>query len=320
MKIAFRVDGNKTLGLGHVKRCISIANNLKNKKIQCFFITQFKQTKKLLESKGFIVFLINKQNEYLQINQILVKESCHKLVIDSKRKSIKYLLKNFNKNFKIILIDVYSNDADLVIFSSLKKSEYIYPKNSLVGTKYILHGIEKLPLQSSKKDNSILITMGGTDKNNISENLVNSFAKSNLSFNLVIVLGEYYTHENNLLKIIKNDPRFQIIKSPSSLTSLMQKASIGIISFGITVYETAICQLPSFVISHSDENDLAAKFVENFGWISYIGKYNEIKYDEIPKMTFNLINDQSKLQKMIQSCKQIDGLGPSNVAKSIIDL
>ena len=47
--------------------------------------------------------------------------------------------------------------------------------------------------------------MGGTDKNNISENLVNSFAKSNLSFNLVIVLGEYYTHENNLLKIIKND-------------------------------------------------------------------------------------------------------------------
>ena len=106
----------------------------------------------------------------------------------------------------------------------------------------------------------------------------------------------------------------------NELPQFVQNEFWGIISFGITVYETAICQLPSFVISHSDENDLAAKFVENFGWISYIGKYNEIKYDEIPKMTFNLINDQSKLQKMIQSCKQIDGLGPSNVANSIINL
>ena len=320
MKIAFRVDGNKTLGLGHVKRCISIANNLKNKNISCFFITQFKQTKKLLESKGFHVFLINKENEYLQINQILAKEFCSKLVIDSKRKSIKNLLKKLNKKFKIILIDVYYDSADLVIFSSLKKSELVYPKNSLIGTKYILHGIEKLPLKNSKKDNSILVTMGGTDKNNISENLINSFAKSELSFNLVIVLGEFYAHENKLSKIINNDPRFEIVKSPPSLTSLMQKASVAIISFGITVYETAICQLPSIVISHSDENDSAAKFVENFGWILYLGKYNEIVYDDIPKMIFNLMNNKKKLQKMIKSCKKIDGLGPSNVANSIITL
>lgn len=320
MEIAFRVDGNKTLGLGHVKRCISIANNLKNKKITCFFITQFKQTKKLLESKGFPVFLINKQNEYLQINQILEKESCSKLVIDSKRKSIKSLLKKLNKKFKIILIDVFSNDADLVVFSSLKKLEHKYPKNSLSGVKYVLHGFEKLPFKKRKKDNSILITMGGTDKNNISENLVNSFVKSDLSFNFVIVLGEFYPYENKLLKIIKNDPRFQIVKSPASLISLMQKASIAITTFGITVYETAICQLPSLVISHSNENDSAAKFVENFGWILYLGKYNEIVYDNVPRILFNLINDKRKLQKMIKSCKQIDGFGPSNVADSIANL
>ena len=40
-----------------------------------------------------LVKAINKENEYLQINQILAKEFCSKLVIDSKRKSIKKLLK-----------------------------------------------------------------------------------------------------------------------------------------------------------------------------------------------------------------------------------
>lgn len=322
MKVAFRVDGNKTLGLGHVKRCIVIAKNLKERNVSCFFITKFKETQYFLESKGFDVFIIKNNNELDQINEILKKENSTKLVIDSKKKSIEKLLKNLNSKIKIILIDNtnYWKYADLIILSSLENPNFFYPENSIFGSEYLLHGIEELPKSIKRKNNSILLSMGGSDKYNITKKIIISFSKSNYDFNLVVVLGKFYDNEKNLLKIINDDKRFHIIKSPSSLTSLMQQASIGIVTFGITVYEAAICRLPLFVISHSNENDISAKLVEKYGWISYFGKYGEIDYDNLVKTTINLVKNKSKLKKMSQNCLKIDGLGPFRVADKIIKL
>ena len=88
MKIAFRVDSSKKLGLGHVKRCVPLAKSLEEKNISVLFMTQFIETRNFLQSKGFIVFTIKQKSESVEVNKILKKEHCTKLVIDSKRKSI----------------------------------------------------------------------------------------------------------------------------------------------------------------------------------------------------------------------------------------
>lgn len=321
MKVAFRVDGNKKLGLGHVKRCIVLAKNLQKRNVSCFFIIQSKGIKEFLESKGFKVFIIQQKNELEQIKNILTKEKCTKLVIDSKRKSVEPLLRNLEKHIKIILIDNtnYWKYADLIIISSVKNPNKIYPENSIFGIKYLLHGIEELPKPIKRKNNSILLSMGGSDKYNITKKIVYSFYKRDDDFNLVIVLGKFYDDEN-LLKLIKNDKRFRIIKSPSSLTPLMQQASIGLVTFGITVYEAAICRMPLFVISHSTENSLSAKLVEKYGWIYFVGKYDKINYNNLVTNILDLIKNKRKLKSMNHACSQIDGLGPSRVADCIIRL
>lgn len=322
MKVAFRVDGSKKLGLGHVKRCIVLAQNLQKRNITCFFITQFKEIREFLESKGLDVFIIQKNNELQQIKQILTHENCTKLVIDSKRKSIKKLLVNLDKQIKTVLIDNadYPKQTDLIVISSVKDPKKPYPENSILGTKYLLHGIEKLSKSRKPKTNSIILTMGGSDKYNITKKIVHSFSKCNDDFSLMIILGKFYNKEKNLLQIINDDKRFNIIKNPPSLAHLMQCSSIGISAFGITVYEAAICHLPLLVISHSSENDSSAKLTEKYGWISYVGKYDKINYDELVKTTINLIKNKSKLKEMVQNCLKIDGLGPSRVANKIIKL
>jgi UDP-2,4-diacetamido-2,4,6-trideoxy-beta-L-altropyranose hydrolase len=322
MKIAFRVDSSKKLGLGHVKRCVPLAKSLEEKNISVLFITQFTETQNFLQSKDFIVFTIKQKSESVEINQILKKEHCTKLVIDSKRKSIENLLKNLDDKIKVILIDnfQFSNHTDLIISSSFKNPKFNYPKNSIVGPKFLLHGIENIPKFIKHKNNSILLTMGGSDKYNITQKILNSFLKNLNNFKLIIILGKYYEYEKNLFELINNDTRFIVIKNPPNLTDLMQHSSIGIVTFGITVYEAAICRLPLFVISHSDENNNSAKLVEKYGWISYLGKYDEINYDNLVKTTINLTKNKSKLKKMSQNCLKIDGLGPSRVADKIIKL
>jgi len=319
MKIAFRVDGSKALGMGHVNRCKIIAKNLKKLKVSCIFLTQFTQVYENLLSEGFTVFFISKKNETQQVNEILRKEHCSKFVIDSKRKSIGKLIANLNKKIKIIMIDntYYSNYADLAIFSSLKDPKKQYPKNSVVGAQYVLHGIKIPPKPVRKKNNSILISMGSSDKYNITQKIITSFLKNNTLFDLTIVLGKYNENEQQLLKIINNDKRFHILKNSTSLVSLMSKTTMGIVTFGITVYESAICCLPLFVISHSNENEDSAKLVAKYGWISYVGKYDKINYDKVIKNVLNLMDNKKELKNMKQACLQIDGLGPLRVAKSI---
>jgi UDP-2,4-diacetamido-2,4,6-trideoxy-beta-L-altropyranose hydrolase len=322
MKVAFRVDGNKKLGLGHVKRCIVLAKNLQKKNVSCFFIIHYKEIKEYLESKGFEVFIISQNNESQQIKKILFENKCNKLVIDSKRKSIEKLLKKLDKEIITILIDNenYWNFVDLIVLPSIKNPKKNYPKNCIVGINYLLHGIEEMPKLIKNNNNSILLSLGGSDKFNITKKIVKSFSKIDDDFNLVIVLGKFYSDEKNLLKIIKNDERFSLVRSPSSLTALMTEASVGLISFGITVYESAICKLPSFVVSHSKENDESSKSVEKYGWISYLGKYDQIDYANLPTTILDLMKNNRKLKNMIHACLQIDGLGPSRVSDHIINL
>ncbi len=319
MKIAFRVDSSKKLGLGHVKRCVPLAKSLEEKNISVLFITRFTETQNFLQSKGFIVFTITQKSESVEVNRILKNEHCTKLVIDSKRKSIENLLKNLDDKIKVILIDnfQFSNHADLVISSSFKNPKFIYPKNSIVGPKFLLHGIENIPKSTKHKNDSILLTMGGSDKYNITQKIVNSFLKNLSDFKLIIVLGKYYECEKNLFETINDDKRFIVVKNPPNLTEMMQYSSIGIVTFGITIYEAAICHLPLFVISHSNENDISAKLVEKYGWISYVGKYNKINCDKTVENILDFMNDKNELQKMKQSCLKIDGLGPFRVAERI---
>ena len=308
--------------MGHVKRCIVLAKNLQKKKVSCFFIIQFKEIKELLESKGFEVIVIQQKNELGQIKKILSEKKCNKLIIDSKRKSIEKLVKNLDKKIITILIDNehYCNFVDLIVLSSIKNPKKNYPKNCIVGIEYLLHGIEELPKPIKNNSNSILLSLGGSDKFNITKKIVKSFSNIDDDFNLVIVLGKFYSDEKNLLKIIKNDERFSLVRSPSSLTALMEEASVGLISFGITVYESAICKLPSFVVSHSKENDESSKSVEKYGWISYLGKYDQIDYANLPTTVLDLMKNNKKLENMIESCLKIDGLGPSRVANYIFNL
>lgn len=322
MKVAFRVDGNKQLGLGHVKRCMIIAENLREKNIPCIFITRFKSIKEILQSENFETVLISPKNESEKIKKILKTHQCTTLVIDSKRRSIGKLLKSIHKQTKIVLIDNtnFIQFVDLIVIPSAKNPKKQYPPNSLVGIEYILHGIGEIPKSFIRKNDSILLTMGGSDKFNITEKIVKSFSKSKKDFRLILILGKYYNSEKNILKIIDGDKRFHIIKNPPSLVELMKKSKICISTFGITAYESAICQLPLLVISHNHENHLSSKLLEKYGWFSYLGKFDQIKYEHLPNLVLDLLYNKTKLKQMRQACSQIDGFGPSRLADQIINL
>ena len=72
------------------------------------------------------------------------------------------------------------------------------------------------------------------------------------------------------------DTRFKINKNSDNLLGLMKSSSLGIFAFGVSVYEAAFSRLPIITISHSNENEKAAKLLARYGWLKHIGKFKSL--------------------------------------------
>ena len=63
LKIGIRVDGGYNIGLGHIERCLALANQLKKKGAEIFFICkENRHIKNKVEQKSFTLLELKDKN------------------------------------------------------------------------------------------------------------------------------------------------------------------------------------------------------------------------------------------------------------------
>ena len=86
-KVYFRCDGNAQIGGGHIMRCLSIANALKELGVESEFIVSDSEFAKTIKDKGF--YLIVLETNYKELNKDInlvidiIKKNAIALVVDS---------------------------------------------------------------------------------------------------------------------------------------------------------------------------------------------------------------------------------------------
>ena len=307
------------IGLGHLNRCLSLAKSLTLKKFKVIFLVSNNSSYDIVSDYDYSVLKIKNKAEYKTIKKLIILHQCDVLILDSKRSSLLDLSKKLYKKTKIISIDNYKirDYVNLTILPGLREQFTIIPKNSLVGSKYILLNPNFKNFRKKILKKSIFISMGGSDKYNITEKVISSFLKQKSNFKFYVFLGKYNNHLEKLKSIIKQDKRFKIMENPKNFLELISTFPLGIISFGITVYEANALGVPLFVVSHSNENDFTAKRLQKYHLYKYFGKYNKINYDELAKEAILLIN-QRHPRKIFE--KKIHGNGNKPIAHEILKL
>lgn len=271
----------------------------------------------------------NFENELSILTKLCKKEKIDCIIIDIKKsKNKKYFLK-LNKICKTIVIDNTNRNslfANLVVWPWVKeqyskKTIMKYSEKLLIGPKYMQLGNFQNGIKKKKITNSILVSMGGSDKRNLTLKIINSFKKNKSDFHLGIVVGRFFSDQKKILESVKKDKRFSIIYTNNGLIPLMSEYKIGIFTFGITTCEAFFVGLPSFIVSHSIENDNYAKKTARYDSMEYLGYYKKINFDEIPKNAFNLMKNTSLYKKYsVNGKNMIDGKGNERIAKKIFEL
>ena len=231
----FRVDASVVIGLGHVMRCLTLANKLANLGWNVIFICNnlVGQQSELIKGNGHQVALINslikKNDTNININfitdldcsadanqtiEILGGQIITLLVVDH------YLLDEiWHKKLrpyvkKILVIDDLANrryDCDILVDQTFNrcKKDYISLVNSstviYTGSKFALlreqfqlnaQAVLKHRLAIKTRDR-LLLMMGGSDPQNYTKKIIGSLLKIE-GINITVLLGNNYLYLTEL--------------------------------------------------------------------------------------------------------------------------
>lgn len=304
--IAFRCDGNSNYGLGHIYRCITLANKLSQLKYVCnFFLSGPQSLKKYIISQGHRVNLLDETvNEEKKIP--LKKNIFDLVIIDTKIVNCHHI-----KNYKFFAPVVYFDDlgredlpVDILINNHFWANKKYY--KNLVNSKILL-GIEYNTInpeyfkQCKKKQSSLLITMGGNDEHENTIWLLENISELLNDFEVFICIGPMYKNKGKIIKLAKDNlNNYKIYNSPNTLIEIMKKCSFSLSASGTTCYELAAARVVmGLFVDDDDQTKLHKKILkEKIGFSLGTFKNRDIN---LVRKVFRLFKNQNKVDQIIKN-------------------
>ncbi len=317
--IFFRVDAHRSIGTGHLKRCLILARFFKEREYNIIFFT--KETPSLIVEREIAqkyrhVRLMEGKSEANQIIEMKNKTKSQIVGLITDGDEDVYYSKEFQRNIisegiKLITITfspkahfyshIIHNQNPLSVFDNYSSESY---SKKLFGLDYLVLKNEFLHLKRKKcveNPKKLLISFGGADYNNLTCKSLRIIEKFNETITeIIIVVGQLFEELEELTKLLDNyNIKTKIYKNTEKMPYIMSNVDIALTSGGLTVWELACFGIPNFVISTSERELKAAKYLAENKLIKYVGDVNDDLLDN------NLERIFSSSLKEIQSLKKI---------------
>lgn len=332
-KILFRADGGKTIGLGHIVRCLALADMLKTH-FEIIFVLQktIKEVTDLIESKGYSLILLPINNDYNVDSQYFVKSIQSKdiVVLDGYHFKTDYQQAIKNKGCKLVVIDdlhAWHQVADLIInhANNAKISDYSVEEYTqfALGLNYVLLRSEFLNSNKKVKEiqhvKNIFISMGAADIYNVTQKFTEVLIEIKDVEQINLMLSPINPNLASIEKLANQHP--EIIKlhfniSANQLVELLEYCDLSICPASSISLESVAVGIP-IISGYTAENQLdnldglnEQKIILNFGNLVALSKEElKEKIEAVinqPKLLNELINNQQKI---------IDGKSPERLMR-----
>lgn len=296
--IAFRVDGYKSLGLGHVYRALTIAYDLTEHNVVFLCNSAHREGIEKLQASNMPV--VEFENE-ADLFAWLEENKPDVFVNDCLDTSVEYVetVKQYVGRF-VSFEDLGpgSRVADAVvnaIYEGAPEHRHI-----VSGKRYVCLRDEFLvakPTSFSEEVKRILVMFGGTDPLDLSARLY-KYAKDRIMRDSTIqfdfILGPGYS---GLLCSTKSGEGIEISTDVVRVSDHMQKADLAISSQGRTTFELACMGVPTIVLAQNEREQLHTFAQMSSGFIN-LGLGSEVSDEDIAAAIEWLISSESIRKEM----------------------
>lgn len=330
--IAIRVDGSSRIGMGHIMRCLTLAQEFRKREIEVTFLVKYdEKVIELLKQTRFI-FQIVKESTLKQEAEIIIniinEKNLDAILIDSYWISEGYL-KEIQKKIKLLIsIDdnnLYTYPSNIILNANIYAKDINYkiinPNTKLLlGCDYsIIRAEFTLEPSILIKDEvkNILVTMGGCDINSYTSTILKSILDINCTINVIV--GPNFICKEEIEALASTHKNIKIYNNPKNMKDIMKLNDIAISSAGTTTYELGVLGIPTILIGQADNQRNIAKKTEELGMMINLGYFNEVKEEDIKKAVLDLMENKEKRNSISKKCiKNIGRNGVKNIVEEII--
>lgn len=327
-KIAFRADGSKSIGFGHIVRSCVLASALEERGYETVFITSGtdETASGYITRRGFSLRRIPdevNQNPAEQHVEFMRDCGARITVLDSYRVDDAYRARLKQNNIIVVAIDdVYSHysHADLVINHNPSADARRYADFSgmlLPGAKYALidprfaRSVRREPTAAAAP--KLLVTMGGSDARDQTWRIVGILDTLEEDFSITVAAGFY---EMTAPKHYRREP--ELVRSSDNMASVIAGCDAAITAGGVTCMELACVGIPFLVfVTDPFQKDNARVYHEKGAGI-FKGELRELSDDELCTSFMEFLSIKKEWQVMGSAGRQlVDGHGAQNCAEAI---
>jgi UDP-2,4-diacetamido-2,4,6-trideoxy-beta-L-altropyranose hydrolase len=331
-RVAIRADAGPDIGLGHTRRCLTLAGALRELGVECFFaFAGDRAAREWLETADFEVVAtepaLGGALEHPRVRQARV------ILVDSPSLGPADLTRLTAAGQRVVVIDDLADHAlpvDLVVNAAAGAERLPYrgaPRTRfLLGPRYALlrpqfgqAGARSVPDRARR----ILVTVGGGDPGDLTSRLVEWAARALGEVEQDVVVGPFAGRSAALRRAVEaTGGRVALHEDPKDIAGLMLAADLALCGGGQTTYELAATGTPALAIRLAENQTLNLTSLAEAGTLDWVGDVGNADLEaKIGRALAGIADDPTRRAQMSRQGRAlVDGRGAARVARAVADL
>jgi len=330
--LLIRTDASIQIGTGHLMRCLALAQAWQDAGGQTVFLmaTKAPALESRLQSEGMEIVHLSVQSgsidDAIQTSYYAHQVGADWIVVDGYHFGTDYQRIIKNQRCRLLLIDDLGSFeyyyADLILNQNVYAHEELYRNRDpytqlLLGTRYALLRREFLKWRGWKREipdvaRKVLVTMGGSDPNNVTLKVIQALQQVDLDgLEAIVVVGGSNPHYEELQSAVQ-DARFPIRleSNVTNMPELMAWADVAISGGGSTSWELAFMGVPALILILAGNQRPISERLDAVGVAVNLGWYEDVSSTETAQVVTQLLRAPRTRAEMSECGRQlVDGDG-----------
>jgi len=353
-RVVFRVDAGTEIGTGHVMRCLTLADGLREQGAEVHFVCRSHEGHlgTFIEARGYAVHLLARCPELLaaignepygswlgatvkrdaeDTEGVLAKLRPDWLVIDHYGIDARWQTMVRGSTGKIFVIDDLANrshDCDVLMDQNVLRngvSRYagLVPSGCklLLGPRYSLLRPEfiqarNIGLSERSEIKRVSIFFGGSDQHDLTSSVLDVLEKvDDLDLQIDVIVGATNRRAADIETRCKRNARTRFFMQVDNMAKLMSRADLAFGAAGGASWERCCLGLPAILINFAENQiELASELTRKRVSLN-LGINTAVKIGAIEKMLRKLIARPSLVRRLSKrAARLVDGRGADRVS------